>query len=324
MYFICAFIGLGAVIYFVKAFSLFHGRPLSRKYVMLLIFLPSFAMWSTTFGKDSFASLGFGMIAYGYAAWLKKRHGAAMAHVGIGAVLLGLVRPHMALLAIVALFVTELLCAEGKSSGVSVAKLVRLTAASLLIVFLWPVVRDFVRLDDTSVTGALAVSSATVQGNSVGGSFVETPAISSPLQLAMYFPVGVVRVLFRPFPWEARNVNAALSALENLFILFFVLRKAKPVFRSLGGIRNKPYSCFCLVLSFELLLILGPLPNLGLLSRQRAQLLPFFFAFMLTPPARFSRRMSSPVSGHVVVQSRLGRRWAARAYPGRTVNAPPA
>jgi hypothetical protein len=315
MYFISAFIGLAAVVYYVKAFSLIHARPVSRKYALLLVFLPSFAMWSTTFGKDSFASLGFGMIAYGYATWLKKRHGAAMTHVGIGVVLLGLVRPHMALLAIVALFVTELICVEGGSRKVSVAKLVRLTAAGILIAFLWPVVRDFVHLDDSSASGAMAISRATVNNNSVGGSAVDTPEISSPLQLAMFFPLGVVRVLFRPFPWEAHNINAALSALENLFILFFTLRRARFLPRLLGGIRTRPFACFCLVLSLELLLILGPLPNLGLLSRERAQLLPFFFALMLTSSGRFSQRLSVPAYRPVVWQSRAAERWAARGYP---------
>ena len=321
MYFISALIGLAAVIYFVKAFSLLYPRPISRKYALLLVFLPSFAMWSTTFGKDSFASLGFGMIAYGYAVWLKKRHGAAMAHVGIGIVLLGLVRPHMALLAIVALFVTELICAESGSRKVSVAKFVRLTVASILIAFLWPVVRDFVHLDDSSSKGAFAVSRATVTNNSNGGSAVDTPDITSPLQLAMFFPLGVVRVLFRPFPWEAHNVNAALSALENLFILIFTLRRARFLPRLIGGMRTNPFACFCLVLSLELLLILGPLPNLGLLSRERAQLLPFFFAFMLTPSSRFSQRLSLPAHRPVVWQSRAAERWAARGYPVGTANA---
>jgi len=286
MYLISALIGIAAVLYFVKAFALFQPTRSVKPYALLLIFLPSLSVWTCILGKDSLAVLGLALISYGYAIWLKGRNGRAVAHLVAGIVIVGVVRAHMALIGLTGVFLAEIICSSSGVRGTPLGKIARVVATLAMLYLLVPVTKDFVEIDEASSTAVLSRMDVGTQGNQYGGSAVETPSISSPLQMALFFPSGVVRVLFRPFPWEANNFNAALAALENLFIAYLVLKKLKHLPGLFVGIRRRPYSCYCLIVAFELLVLLGPTPNLGLLSRQRAQLLPFFFAFLLTVPSR--------------------------------------
>jgi hypothetical protein len=301
MYLISALIGLAAALYFIKAFALFQPARSAKSYALMLIFLPSFSMWSCVLGKDSLAALGLALISYGYAIWLKGRHGRAVAHIVAGLIVVGVVRAHMALIGLVGAFVTEIVCTGAGARTTFQGKMVRVVAIFAMLYLLVPVTRDFAAVDESSTTGVLNRMDVGTQGNQYGGSAVETQTISGPLALAKFFPVGVVRVLFQPFPWQANNPNSALAALENLFILYLVLKKLKHLPRLFVGIRSRPYSCYCLIVAFELLVLLGPTPNLGLLSRERAQLLPFFFAFLLTE--RFRPRL----------RRRFGEVWAPRS-----------
>ena len=286
MYLISALIGIAAVLYFVKAFALFQPPRSVRSYSLLLIILPSFAVWSCILGKDSLAVLGLALISYGYAIWLKGPNGRALAHLIAGLIVVGVVRPHMAFIGLLGAFVTEIICKGAAVRGTLLGKIIRVVGVAAMLYLLGPLTKDFVAVDETTATAALGRMDIGTQGNQYGGSAVKTSTISTPLQMARFFPEGVVRVLFRPFPWEANNFNATLAALENLFIAYLVLKKLKHLPGLFVGIRRRPYSCYCLIVAFELLVLLGPTPNLGLLSRQRAQLLPFFFAFLLTVPSR--------------------------------------
>jgi hypothetical protein len=144
------------------------------------------------------------------------------------------------------------------------------------------------------------------QLNAIGGSAVEIQAAPGVAGALRAFPRGIVRVLFQPFPWEIHNFNMGLAAAENLFILWFVLSHARRLRKFFRGMILKPYVLFSSTLACALLLFLSFMPNLGLLSRQRVQLLPFLFAPLVAAetvrkraprPARMTRRARRPISG---------------------------
>jgi hypothetical protein len=309
MYFISALFGLGGLVLFIRAFSISQPPLAAKNYAALLVFLPSFALWSSTMGKDSIVSLGLGMSSYGYAVWHGKKRVGALLHILAGIAIVGVIRPHIAFLVLMGALVTELVCKSGANDHAGVGgRVLRFAVVAALLCTLWPVARDFVGLRETTSDAALGVSRSIAEGNQVGGSAVEASSASSPLALVANFPAGVAKVLFRPFPWEAHNFNSALAALENVLILFLVFRKARRMPGVLAGIRGQPYSCFCLVVSFALLVVLGPFTNLGLLSRERAQLLPFFFAFILTIPGRRVQRRMKAVPRRLCLQHESGSR----------------
>jgi len=97
-------------------------------------------------------------------------------------------------------------------------------------------------------------------------------------------PEAIISGLFRPFIWEARSPFILLSAIENIFILFYFLYaliKLKP-----GGfgrfIRSHPLIAFSFLFSIILAFIVGFTSILfGVLIRFRTPFLPFLMSFVI-------------------------------------------
>jgi hypothetical protein len=164
------------------------------------------------------------------------------------------------------------------------------------------VARGFLGLADYSADTMQEYARTLGKGNEIGGSVVEIQTAPGVAGALLGFPRGIVRVLFQPFPWEVHNVNAGMAAGENLFILWFVLSHAGRLRKLFREMRRKPYVLFSSVLACALLLMFSFLPNLGLLSRERAQLLPFVFVPIVAAETVRKRaprlaRMTAPVGG---------------------------
>lgn len=291
MLFFSAAMGLCAGIFFCRAYELWASPAQLRIYSMVVLFLPSFVMWTGNFGKDNWIALGLGMTSYGYALALKRRGPKAFCYASVGLTIVTLVRPHIGLILVTSMTISYLWGISKARRGSLFRKLV---IASLLVAtsgFVLSVASGFLGL-------STAASAADVDdyvrtknsGNDFGGSTVEVdvaPGISGTLRA---LPRGIIRVLLQPFPWEAKNVNAALAAAENIFIFSILVSHAGRIRAMLRGVSREPYIRFSLVMTGAVLIMLCLIPNLGLLSRQRAQLLPFLFVPIAA--ARSSRKRS--------------------------------
>lgn len=96
------------------------------------------------------------------------------------------------------------------------------------------------------------------------------------------FPQAVVVTLFRPFPWEARKVIIALSALEALVFLYFTLKAIFTKGRQFKTIFKDPNITFFLIFSLIFAFAVGISSyNFGALSRYKIPCLPFYAAFLM-------------------------------------------
>lgn len=97
-------------------------------------------------------------------------------------------------------------------------------------------------------------------------------------------PESLIMGLFRPFLWEARSPAILLSALENLFILFyfiFALIKLRLI-GFFGFIRSHPLLLFSMIFSVILAFIVGfTTPLFGAMVRFRTPFLPFLISFLV-------------------------------------------
>jgi hypothetical protein len=128
------------------------------------------------------------------------------------------------------------------------------------------------------------------------GSLMQTeilqPTITSFL---IATPSGMVHALFRPFPWEGKNLLLLLPAAENLLLIILLL---------LAIIyRRKPSSpqvtIFLLCFSLLLLWLMGvTTPVLGALVRYRIAAFPFLLLALLMciDKKRISRSKTAGVS----------------------------
>lgn len=276
--FFSAVLGLCGGLYLCRAFSLWATPAQLRKYSLIVLFLPSFALWTSTFGKDSWVTLGLGLTAYGYSSMLKLRGSIGLWHLLAGVGIVTVIRPHIAVTLVGSMALAYLWGLTQARRAPIVAKFTMAVMLIAMFALLAAVARGFLGLSDVSADSMQEYLRTRGAGNAVGGSVVEIQAAPGVAGALLAFPRGVVRVLFQPFPWEIQSFNTGLAAVENLFILWFALSHARRLRELLRAMLREPYILFSSLLACALLLMFSLTPNLGLLSRQRAQLLPFLFA----------------------------------------------
>ena len=299
-------LGLCGGLYFCLAFSLWATSAQLTKYSLIVLFLPSFVTWTATFGKDSWIALGLGLVAYGYSSMVKVGQSKGIPHLLCGSAIVTVVRPHIAVTVAASMALAYLWSITQTRRGSIMARFLTIAMLIAMVGLLAAVARGFLGWSDVSADSIEEYVRTRGQRNAIGGSAVEIQAAPGVAGALVAFPRGAVRVLFQPFPWEIHNFNAGLAAAENLFILWFALSHAGHLRKLFRGMVRKPYVLFSSLFACALLLFLSFIPNLGLLSRQRAQLLPFVFAPLVAAEtvrkrtARFvrsTRRATRPITG---------------------------
>ncbi|MCO5311823.1 MAG: hypothetical protein M9952_02665 [Microthrixaceae bacterium] len=264
------------------------------RYGLLVFFLPSMLFWPSSIGKDALMVGCVGLVSYGAAQVLGDRTSVGgIAVFGAGVAGLMAIRPHMGLIAIVALAVGATAGSIGgiRKKGASKSAMVRLAALVVLVGLGSVGVSQFGKLfgsDDggegTSITSALD-KTKTMTGT--GGSEYQPVAVSSPLDL----PAAVVTVLIRPFPWEARNVNGLIAASEGVLFVGLAIAGRRRLLAWLQELPKNPYLVFCAVYALVFIVLFSYIGNFGILARQRTQMLPLVLvAFAMHPKPKVSRR----------------------------------
>jgi hypothetical protein len=292
-----AVLSLAGGLYLCRAFKLWASPAQTTKYSLIVLFMPSIAVWTSDFGKDSWIAFGLGMAVYGYSRIQKSSISKGIWHFVAGCAITAVVRPHIALAIVVSMTTAYLWGLTQRTRGSGLMKVLRILVLFAMVSILYPVARDFIGLSEdysaNNVDEYMRRNSASLA--QAGGSVVEVEAAPGVAGAIRAFPRGIVRVLLEPFPWEIRNVNAALAAMENLFIAWFVLLHAIRLPKLIQQMVRRPYILFCGFSALALLMMFSLLPNLGLISRERAELLPFLFAPLVA--ADGVRRRGAPIAG---------------------------
>ena len=172
----------------------------TKRYALLLLFWPSLVYWPSSIGKESVILFGLGTVAYGGAKVLRgDLHGLPITAGGVLAV--GLVRPHVVLIAMTALVVAVVVGAPGARAMRSIARF------ALVVVLLigGSVASDEVEalsdIDGLNPTGIAGRRSTVNTRSSQGGSHFEAARIDGIVE----YPWGFVTVLFR-LPHEASSL----------------------------------------------------------------------------------------------------------------------
>ena len=118
-------------------------------------------------------------------------------------------------------------------------------------------------------------------------------------------------ILFEPYPWEVANIAQFLVSLENFVLLGLLILGLKQFAKNMARIRTDYVLAVSLFAAIGLLVILSPLANIGLIARQKIQLLPFLMILLTECPVLTKRgsagRRQSPIgqeqvriTGHIV------------------------
>jgi hypothetical protein len=250
-----------------------------KRYALLIFLWPSFAYWPSSIGKESVLVFSLGLVAYGAAgAFTNRAGGLPVLAAGLFGVVM--VRPHVGLIALVAV-ITAYVFVRG-TGGSRVLSLTKITVITLLLLggsIIATRTAEFLNLEnlstDTVSSARIDTEQQTTQG---GGAFVpvraDTPA---------GFPAAIGTVLFRPFPCEAGNNNAALTGVEGTFLIVLLGLSWRRLARIPKLILTTPYVAFAASMILVFCYAFSVIGNFGILARQRSQLLPFLFVFLALP-----------------------------------------
>lgn len=266
--------------FFYRAHRVAFPDGNAKLYRVLLFFFPTMVFWPSSLGKDALVVFGLGLGCYGLARLLQKVSASALFQLAAGAGLSFAIRP-----AIGAVFATGaivgFLIHPGRARTVASRPVAWALLAPLLVGALIVTVRTASVLEgyDLSSAGAEEYYDETIQQAGKGGSAFQVNIPTNPISAAQ----SAVTVLFRPFPGESQSAQAVLAGLESLALVGLALASLRPLFRSATLWRGGMVVSMFLVTA-GIVAALAGFSNFGLLARQRAQMLPFFFMMLCAMP----------------------------------------
>ena len=284
---------------FYRAFCTAYPDGDRRRYALLVFFFPTLLFWPSSMGKEAFMMLALGGAALG-AAQLIVGSLRGFLWLALGLWGAAVVRPHMALMVGAGLAVAAAIAVLRGGTQAERRQRGRLGGAVLgaALIFSGSIVvgmaEKFFHLDSLNVQTAQEILDETTRRSGQGGSAFEKASPNTPVGLAL----GGVTVLFRPFPFEARNAQAMLTSLEGLVLLILCARSLPRLARTPAELLRRPYIAFAVVYTFSFLYAFASLENFGILARQRALLLPVLFVVLSIPRERYGapRRLSAQES----------------------------
>lgn len=207
--------GLIACFCFYRAATIYLGER--RPILLYLVALcPDVLLWSSILGKDPVVFMGVGLYCLGVVAWLKQRRTSPMVLVIAGVAIAFLVREWYALIMIP----PALLVGATSHRNLSQRVLAIVLGAPALVGGATVFMSQFLPLGLES----LPQRASSIFGTAAyGGSKMAIPVFHSPLSMIAFWPIGAFTVLFRPMPWEVRNIFMLAPMVEGVTLLILAI-----------------------------------------------------------------------------------------------------
>jgi len=267
---------IGTILFYLAFRRWAHEERVLFIYALFLFFLPSLLFWPSAIGKDAIMVFSLGIAAYGASRLLEGQYVRGGLIMLPGLLLAAGVRAHVAaLLAASAVLAVGLAQSVGHRTG-WFARLLIIGVAVVGLVFLASTAAKNLKLDPGS-EGLDQFLQETQRRTGQGGSAV----VGHPVQSPADFPEATLRVLFRPLPYEASSPAALIGAVESLIMLGILVIRFPAILHNVKRIRSQPYLLFALVYTMGFIVAFSAIFNLGILARQRTQVLPLFLAVVV-------------------------------------------
>jgi hypothetical protein len=296
-----AWIGFLGLLLFWRAFRIGVPTGDGRRYMLLVLLLPSLLYWPSSIGKEAWVTLGLGISAVGIASLLRGR-GRGVVWLVVGLLALGMVRPHVGLVVFAGLVFAVLI--RRAPPRTYLAPLMRIFGLVFLLVVgvvLAGRTASFLGVQSLTQESVETELSETETQTEEGGSRYTPVRVSTPLHL----PPAFVTVFFRPFPFEAGNLQGLLSSGEGLLLVALCIASRKRLRSIPEMIRTTPYLAFSVGYVLVFVYALSSFSNFGILARQRVQALPLLLVPLALPV--FRPRARKPKGAPLTVQSRRSR-----------------
>jgi len=255
-------------------------------YTATVLLLPTLLFWNSGVGKEAPLILGTSaMVAGIFYITEQGRLSKGIAYFAFGALMTGVVRPHVTFLLIVSAAIGTTLASRRKSSVSLGRRVVTLGVVAIALVGIVPITLQLIDPSGTrsfvdATNTRLETTAASYQSGSAdaGNSTFATSVVRSPLDV----PRAVATVLFRPYPWEVRSPIQALASIEATVLGLVSLWAAWSVLTRRATFNRTPLTMTALtyVLLFSVAFV--SMGNFGLLVRQRMQVVGFLLVVLFS------------------------------------------
>ena len=241
-------------------------RTEQQPVVLLLLFLPSLQFWTGAIGKDAPLFLA-ACLSLWAAVNIRKRWIA----MGAAVTLMLLVRPHIALVALVAAAIALLLEKQFSKLVRSGFLIVALAAGAIAVA----TIQSALRLD---LTDADSISTFLEARDSVASS-----AAGGNTSVTGSFGVRLVSLLFRPFFFDVEDMFGYIASVENAFLMMIFATIFARIPTTIALFRRSAFIRYAMTFSIGITIVLAlAYYNVGLGLRQRTMLLPGLLALFVT------------------------------------------
>ncbi|MDP9496006.1 MAG: DUF3292 domain-containing protein [Actinomycetota bacterium] len=264
---------------FYAAFRRWAKPHQLKPYALLVLFFPTYAFWPSSIGKDALVILCLGSAAYFISRLLESFELRWILPLGLALTGLGLIRIHIAALVALAL-VGALLVSKLKIGAGFIArgrKFLTFFGAAAAVVLAVTLIPDIVGLQLGDLEDLTPFTTEITRRTSEDG----TVAAGNPVRAIADVPGAVALVLFRPFIFEATELQHYLAAAETTLILLLFAWKLPAMLRNWREWRNNAYLVFCTLYTLAFAVAFSVVRNLGIIARQRGQVLAFFLALVI-------------------------------------------
>jgi hypothetical protein len=278
-FFVFSFLGFLGLYGFYRGFRVGYPGGDHRRYAKLVFWLPSMFFWPSSIGKESWMIFTLGIACLGAGRLLARKPGGVI----ITALALwagSLVRPHVALMLAVGLAVAFPFRRAGRGSTFNpIAQLVGIAVLVIAVGALSGEVADFLKVDRLDQQTTQEVLDEAQRRTTQGGSGFQATRSRELADI----PAAAVTVLFRPFPFEARNTQTLVTAIEAGFILVLFVASIRRLLRSPFEALRVPYLLLAATFSVAFIFAFSSFGNFGIIARERTQVYPLVLTFLAVP-----------------------------------------
>jgi len=273
-----SFIGFLGISLFYKSYlyilSKTHIQSNDAQFSYILFLFPSIIFWSSGLGKESLMLFSIGLFVYSFLRFIDKITVKYFILITLSILGMFLVREWMA---VIALF------------SMGLFYLTHLTWNRLMILALLVMPVYFFTSELFSLRAIVSFESIfelmthtskvmTVAGGE-GASSVDPTVYNGFGDYLYYYIPNMFTTLFRPMPWDIKNIFTLIASIENIFLLYFFTKFI--IFKFSIVVSNK-YILFLFLFLFcwSLLYVVISPTNLGAAIRFKVQVLPIILIIL--------------------------------------------
>lgn len=272
-----SYIGFQGIVlsYLVAKENIPRLRPITGSFSILeyLFLLPNLHFWSSSIGKGSVMLFAVGLLLFGLSRFTNRKF-----YILLGALIMFFVRPHILYAFLVGIAVAVLFSSKGLKTSVKIGFF--LVALGFLF---------FIADDVTELTGGSGFD--VFNSDMLAHRNAELSKSTSGVNTGGNQALKLFTFWFRPLFVDAPGAMGIIVSFENAFMLYLFFQ----LFRN-GLKKWKQLNTYYRILVFSFLFASIALAqiggNLGIIMRQKAQIMPMFFIVYAYTVALQQRKMA--------------------------------